>query len=873
MYLVKPPHWRKGAFPRLPLPLPLPRRRAATPMRMLCAGGGMGGENGGVVKVPELKREKSMGWLNSEKADLLEEAMKKSLVHDLVDHNRESANQVVPWFLENMPEDYFNQLSKEVWYGHLRALNALFEMKESPDLLLKSPCDNFVTFIKSHNYTGLVDEMITELPKRKSPTHARLFTSVDCVLAINVFGYGEQKLAREEDIEERYLASMLTFLQNSGGPPEEHAHLFTEDAMRKYMSMCPSSYLNLCSPQRFIKQRIQYERVQGNELVDVKVSRNYLWHSRKDEDEKYTLLSIATHNHSPRVTLENFASYMASANLDIEFLYMDRILDTHESGHVDVLSILLKDPPNMHDKEWEEIRSDLERIKWVDTAALEAFNYSRTQATGLTLQQAEILSALCHMLHGQLNSGTMDITLDKMLTSVYGHYLAIAIDICSLFERRFHPTQGLTKQEEDLEYERISGRVSMVVEETMRTTLDKMLTVVKDARKTNLYVPQRKGLGISVNPANLSTPKHVAGLPYGVLFMHGRRSNLFHVRFREHSRGGMRVATPNSPQEYTLRSLNHYEEAYGLAATQHAKNKDIAEGGSKAVLLVRTHDYDDIKAMQTHQRVKQGANKNEEEQKILEEAKTARDGLIFRSVRMAADSLLDLIIPDPELEKYIKRTPEAPEQEFVYLGPDEQITPTHINWITDQAKLRHLPYATAFMSSKPLSGINHKEYGVTSEGVCIFLDVALRNMGKDPTERPFTLKITGGTSGDVAGNAIKILNRDYGENAKIVGIVDHKGCCEDPSGLDLTELMRLVNNELSLEHFDESKLSSDGKFWSRDNPEGVVMCDSMHNRLQTDAFLPAGGLPNTIRTDNWEAFLTEDVCCSFHIKTNNEYTF
>mmetsp|Transcript_9555 Transcript_9555/g.18331 ORF Transcript_9555/g.18331 Transcript_9555/m.18331 type:complete len:156 (+) Transcript_9555:199-666(+) len=108
------------------------------------------------------------------------------------------------------------------------------------------------------------------------------------------------------------------------------------------------------------------------------------------------------------------------------------------------------------------------------------------------------------------------------------------------------------------------------------------------------------------------------------------------------------------------------------------------------------------------------------------------------------------------------------------------------------------------MSSKPLSGINHKEYGVTSEGVCIFLDVALRNMGKDPTERPFTLKITGGTSGDVAGNAIKILNRDYGENAKIVGIVDHKGCCEDPSGLDLTELMRLVNNELSLEHFDES---------------------------------------------------------------------
>uniref|UniRef100_A0A7S2U2N6 Glutamate/phenylalanine/leucine/valine/L-tryptophan dehydrogenase C-terminal domain-containing protein n=1 Tax=Lotharella oceanica TaxID=641309 RepID=A0A7S2U2N6_9EUKA len=162
------------------------------------------------------------------------------------------------------------------------------------------------------------------------------------------------------------------------------------------------------------------------------------------------------------------------------------------------------------------------------------------------------------------------------------------------------------------------------------------------------------------------------------------------------------------------------------------------------------------------------------------------------------------------------------------------------------------------MSSKPLTGINHKEYGVTSEGVCIFLDVALRNMGKDPTNRPFTLKMTGGTSGDVAGNAIKILKRDYGENAKIVGIVDHKGCVEDPRGLSLTELMRLVDHELALDNFDQSKLSSDGKYWSRDDPEGVVMCDSMHNRLQTDAFLPAGGLPNTIRTDNWESFLNED---------------
>lgn len=48
------------------------------------------------------------------------------------------------------------------------------------------------------------------------------------------------------------------------------------------------------------------------------------------------------------------------------------------------------------------------------------------------------------------------------------------------------------------------------------------------------------------------------------------------------------------------------------------------------------------------------------------------------------------------------------------------------------------------MSSKPLSGINHKEYGVTSEGVNTYLDVALREvLGINPSQNAFTVKMTG----------------------------------------------------------------------------------------------------------------------------------
>jgi glutamate dehydrogenase len=62
----------------------------------------------------------------------------------------------------------------------------------------------------------------------------------------------------------------------------------------------------------------------------------------------------------------------------------------------------------------------------------------------------------------------------------------------------------------------------------------------------------------------------------------------------------------------------------------------------------------------------------------------------------------------------------------------------------------------------------------------VFLDVALREMNMHPSQLPsshpfFTVKMTGGPDGDVAGNMIKILQREYGDKCKVVGIADATG--------------------------------------------------------------------------------------------------
>ena len=162
------------------------------------------------------------------------------------------------------------------------------------------------------------------------------------------------------------------------------------------------------------------------------------------------------------------------------------------------------------------------------------------------------------------------------------------------------------------------------------------------------------------------------------------------------------------------------------------------------------------------------------------------------------------------------------------------------------------------MSSKPRAGINHKEYGVTSEGISVYLDVALRHVLKiDPKQEPFTIKITGGPDGDVAGNGLKILYREYGENARVVGIADGTGCAEDPNGLNWEELLRLVKKNLPIDKFDQTKLGN-GVLHKVDTEQGVKARNSMHNRVQADAFMPAGGRPNTINVQNYKHFLNPD---------------
>ena len=152
-----------------------------------------------------------------------------------------------------------------------------------------------------------------------------------------------------------------------------------------------------------------------------------------------------------------------------------------------------------------------------------------------------------------------------------------------------------------------------------------------------------------------------------------------------------------------------------------------------------------------------------------------------------------------------------------------------------------------------------QKYGVTSEGLHIYVDYILRKKLKiNPTTSQFTVKMTGGPDGDVAGNELKILHREYGKNARIIAIADGLGAAYDPDGLNWDELLKLVKNESSICNFDPSKLSKKSNSFviKANTSKNIKIRNKIHSTAIADIFIPAGGRPFTVNADNVSDFFT-----------------
>ncbi|MDD3311486.1 NAD-glutamate dehydrogenase domain-containing protein [Pseudodesulfovibrio sp.] len=719
----------------------------------------------------------------------------------------DSVESLVTWFHEQMPEYYFRTHGREERIRHLMALASGMVREERQSVVLHSPCNSMVTHITTGGDMRALAGVLAGYLDREIQM-ARIYSSRDDEIRLDTFLFGPQPRCSRTG---GALPGVLERVRRGGTAVsgDETARFET------FLASASEDYVEKFEADRAVRHFRTCGCLRGRERVEVLLE--------KDVHPGFDRIAVAMENPPARGLLYRVVNVFAREGVPVDRAYADRF--EPEGGATMAIMSFYVDQARLNleenDPRWLRLRRQLELTKWFALHGLETL----ADENGWELGKVMLFQAACEFAHQFLVSRDIHAyTSARILHAVLRHR-DLAETLFAYFEARFDPARsGDRRAAMALARAAVRAGLADVDDEVSRDILTYIYRFFRYTLRTNYYLAHKLGLSFRLDPIILA-PLPFRVRPFGIYCFHGPYCFAFHVRYRDMARGGVRVVRTRSQEQFEMESNRLLDEATKLARAQQFKNKDIPEGGSKAVILLGPEAEIDL------------------------------------AVRSVVDAFLDLLVRPEGAEGFVGPgiVDHLGRDEVIFLGPDENITPAHIEWMAARAARRGYRWPATFMSSKPGAGIAHKRYGVTSEGVIVFAEALLRTLGIDPRARPFSVKLTGGPAGDVASNVMKILIREYGENARIVAMSDGHGAVFDPEGMDHAELMRLIEGGLRASDFDPARLRGEGALVaSTADPGGVRLRNTIHNTARADLFIPSGGRPETINRTNWKQFLGRD---------------
>lgn len=574
------------------------------------------------------------------------------------------------------------------------------------------------------------------------------------------------------------------------------------------------------------------------------------------------------------------------------------VTDPHKKDSILIMSLGLH---GSHGKAaWEEADIDDLIQELVTLKYFEDFEEIETNFvdTGLISGNlGNLLKAMCYFVHQTLVALDPNIYTLAHIEEALLRHPQLTQMITKAFSTRFAPEQQNAAEYEKIrqEYLRLVAQLDTgneAIDTRRKNVLGQMINMVHYTLKTNFYQMNKTAFGFRLDPAYLNEVPYerkdkFPEIPYAIFFFKGMHYLGFHIRFKDLSRGGLRTVLVQRPEQVISERNNVFSECYNLAYTQQKKNKDIPEGGAKGVIFLQPYERLAWERDIYKKELQQTHLAEEDIEKRLD-AFTAEQKLdfLYQAQKSYVSTLITLVnclsngkLKTEQIIDYYKRP------EYIYLGPDENMHNVMIEWIANYSIKQDYKPKGSFISSKPGAGINHKEYGVTSYGVNVYMEEVLKFLGIDPTKDTFTIKISGGPDGDVAGNQIYNLYKFYPKTAKLLAITDVSGTIYDPQGLDLAILVQLFKEEKPLRFYPPEKLQEGGflldlrtkreqtsyasqtlcyrrkggkviEDWLNGNEMNHLFRTNLHQTC-TDVFIPGGGRPRTLNDTNYKEYLDE----------------
>lgn len=669
----------------------------------------------------------------------------------------------------------------------------------------------------------------------------------------------------------------------------------TENDVRNLITQLSPMFVKAMTKDRLIMALDMFFRAKSRDNCQYEIRFNEDW---KEKKETPSLQIVFAWRNVPKY---NFLYHLAKV-IHRHGLALKRVnatyIDPYSRQNILLMSLGLHGSKG--GAAWEEANlpdflKELVTLKYFE--GLESIDTVFVDTGLLTGNQGNLIKTIIYFIHQVLVHVDVNMYALNHIEEGVCRHPELIVKLIQAFDAKFNPEKASLE-----EYLQIRGDYFHLVDHLdtgnelndnrRKNILKQGMNMVDYTLKTNYYRNNKTAFCFRLDPVYLDQAPYerkdkFPELPFAIFFMKGLCFIGFHIRFRDLSRGGLRTVFPDRMEQMIAERNNVFSECYNLAYTQNKKNKDIPEGGAKGVIFLEPYErlYSEE---EIYQRELEESELDPEEikEKLTTFHKEQKLEYLYQTQRSYIESFLSLINCDPDGKLRPKSIVDYYKKpEYIYLGPDENMHNPMIEWIATYSKYYGYKPGGAFISSKPGAGINHKEFGVTSLGVNVYMEEVLKFLGIDPKTSAFTIKMSGGPDGDVAGNQMYNLYRFYPKTAKLLATIDVSGTIFDPIGLDLEIIAQLFKESKPIRFYPPEKLSEGGflldirnkreqtayaqqtlcwrkqngtliEDWLSGNEMNHLLRHHVH-QVKADIFIPGGGRPRTLSESNLKDFLDE----------------
>lgn len=793
------------------------------------------------------------------------------------------------WLEEAMPAVFFQEITPDnmLLITHslmgfdLQNYYSTINLKGAAIVLCLDKADADLRILKNYSMNGIKNYQayVSKVPPP--------FAGVNEMLRVATIIFTDMEESQEKPLNEETKEELraIVLMQNP---------LISETDFEILVSDLGTRFLNSLSHEKLISAINMYFRAKTRDNCQYDVRYNERWKSSNQASMQIVFAWKNTPKH-------NFL-YRLARTIHRNRLVIKRVDATYVNPYSrESILIMSLDLHGADDKAVTEVADIPEFLRELMTvkyfASFDKFDELLVNKGIINRNMANVLRAIVNFVHQVLVHIDPNLYTIENIEEGLCRHPELTILLTEAFKLKFHPELHDMKRYGEIREEFLAmvDKLDTGQEEfdtRRKNILRQAMNMVHHTLKTNAYRMNFTALSFRLDPkyldeAPFDRTKKFPELPYGIFYIKGMHYFGYHIRFKDLARGGLRTVMPEQNERVLTERNTIFAECYNLALTQHNKNKDIPEGGAKGVIFLKPSEHIDSEADAYKRELERGQLNDSviEEKMIIFKNEQALEYL-YQTQRSFVESLITLVNCDPDGTIRARRIIDYWKRpEYLYLGPDENMHDTMIQWIAAFSKKYNYKPGTAFISSKPKAGINHKEYGVTSLGVNVYLRELLKYTGINPEKDPFTIKMVGGPDGDVAGNQMLNLYRDYPKTAKLLAVNDISGTAYDPKGLDLKELAGLFHQGKAIRFYPHDLLSPGGflvdkrdkretsavaqqtacyrningkleKEWISGSELNYILRDNIH-KTKTDVFIPAGGRPRTLNETNLKEFLDE----------------